>query len=383
MSMHSESKEVQIASNKSIIKSNSLISAKYTQKYSLHEQKTILYLLSLLTEKTIQKNEYELSIKDYAAFLGVDSSHIYKEAETIAKKLTSKTIQIKEENGEWKICSWISGMRYAEGRLYLSVYDGLKPHLLNLTNNFTKLQLISIMQLSSAYALRVYEILSQYIKLGTRTVKLDVLREMLGIPENELKQFVHFRAKVLDISEREINSKTDIEFDWEPVKASRKIVGIKFNIRRKSNNVTPLNIEIDDFIRTELDKIGFNPSEMTKLCTDYDQEFIKIKIEYLNYKLKAGKIKEPKSWLISAIIEDFDTSDMPKNESRALSAQEKLIQDLKDNISQLKRDINYTKQAIAGPLAKYDDSVKKELEDTLVTQLAELKKLENEFEKIT
>lgn len=363
------------AIKKNIIKSNSLVSARYTQRYSLHEQRTILYLLALIDENNIQKNEYEVGIKQYAEFLQVDPSYIYQEAEQIAKKLASKAIKIEDTNGGWIICSWLSGMRYKDGKLYLSVYDGLKPYILNLKSNFTKYQLQYIMQLNSSYAIRVYEILSQFVKIGSRTVELEVLREMLGIPQNELKQFVHFKATVLEISQREINTKTDIHFEWEPIKQSRKIVGIKFSINKKTKNL-PENI-IDDKIRVDLEKLDFNISEIGKLCKDYDQELICEKIDYLHFNLKNKKeIKEPKRWLISAIVENYNTSDMPKLRATSFSSQERICYDLKEKIKKINYSILDIEKQLQGWLAKYDESHRQALENEIQlhkTQLAAFK----------
>jgi len=379
--MISEEKKLPGVIKRKVIKSNSLVSARYTQKYSLHEQKTILYLLALIDEKTIEKNEYEVSIKQYAKFLDVDPSYIYQEAENIAKKLASKAIKIEDENGDWIVCSWLSGMRYTDGKLYLSVYDGLKPHLLNLKSNFTTYQLQNVMRLSSSYAIRVYEILAQFIKIGSRTVKLSVLREMLGVGENELKQFVHFKTKVLVISQREINSKTDIEFDWEPIKDSRKIVGIKFNIRKKHHEV--LDSGIDSFIKIELEKIGFNLSEISKLCKDYNQVLIKEKINYLLHNLKKERdIKVPKRWLIAAVVNDYNTEDMQKNDAlifNELSPEDKMIKTLKEKLSQVTVEMSSTQNQINGWLAKYDEKYKLSYEENLISLIKESEEIKKQL----
>ena len=78
--------------------------------------------------------------------------------------------------------------------------------------------------------MRIYELLKQYQKIGTRRIKIKDLREMLGIKPNEYKRYNDFKRFVLLPAKEELPDKTDIKFDFKEIKTSRKITDIEFNI---------------------------------------------------------------------------------------------------------------------------------------------------------
>jgi plasmid replication initiation protein len=356
---------------KKVVKSNALISAKYKQKYTLHEQKTILWILSQINENTVDSDaEYSLSIKDYAAALGIDASYIYQEAQNVASKLISKTLTI-EENGQWIVCSWLAGMRYEKGTLYASIYPPLKPHLLALKSHFTTYQLQYTLILNSTYAIRIYELLAQYKKIGSRTIGVTELREMLGIEPNELKQFVDLRNRVLSIAQREINAKTDLSLSWQPIKTGRKISHIEFFITQKeqpSKNKGELSSLNDKQLQASLEKIGFSEKELAKLVKDFGEAKISEKYEYLMYQ---KKVQLPKQWLIKALVNDYNVADM--NIEKTGTKQKEKIKKFREQ--ELK--VNEFLGALHSPLAAYDETFKKDYEKKLneaKLKLEEMKK---------
>lgn len=300
---------------KKVYKANALIEAKYKCQYTLHEQKTILWILSNLDRDNLTDEEYQIPIKEYADLLGVDPSNLYREAEEIGGQLLDKRIHIKEGK-ERIICAWISGMRYKDGRLYVSIYQPLKPYLLELKERYTGYAIKNVLSLNSGYAIRLYEILMQYLKIGSRTVELSELRDMLGIPDNSLVQFVHFKEKVLLISQREINAHTDIYFDWDVKKNGRKITHIVFSISKKQNNNEIINQESKTDKQQELDgathaglmEMGFDLTEILKLRKKFDVSKIDEKYQY--FLCNKHNVKQPKHWFIKALHEDYNVSDM-------------------------------------------------------------------------
>jgi plasmid replication initiation protein len=68
---------------------------------------------------------------------------------------------------------------------------------------------------------------------GVRQISLEELRALLATKDAH-PRFADFRRKVLDKAVSEINSKTDLEVSWEPVKKGRSVAGIKFFIKTSS-----------------------------------------------------------------------------------------------------------------------------------------------------
>ena len=64
--------------------------------------------------------------------------------------------------------------------------------------------------------------------------KVDLELRALLATKDAHPRFADFRRKVLDKAVSEINSKTDLEVSWEPVKKGRSVAGIKFFIKTSS-----------------------------------------------------------------------------------------------------------------------------------------------------
>ena len=63
---------------------------------------------------------------------------------------------------------------------------------------------------------------------------IDEIKECCGVKE-KFKQYIEFEKYLLLIAQREINEKSDIHFEFERIKPSRKIEGIKFIISKNKS----------------------------------------------------------------------------------------------------------------------------------------------------
>jgi plasmid replication initiation protein len=351
-----------VAKNFRITKSNALITARYKQKYTIHEQKTILWILSQIdySGSDLDK-EYVLSVKEYAETVGIHPSNIYREAKAVAEGLSSKTIKIENPDGSWMVCSWLSGMRYEKGNLYIEIYSRLKPHLLKLKEQFTSYQLGNILVLNSVYAIRLYELLAQRRAVGECTFSLNELRDLLGIQKSELVRFNHFKTKVLDISVREINSKTDISFKWEPIKVGRKVDKIKFFLEETPTAFRVVESNNPECFERLID-LGFKKDQAEEILSEHEDAKIIDKLDYI--KGSKGKIKNPCGFLLKSLKENYQFT---KSESAPSPTQTK-IQDLKLALSQATSAIN-------SHLAKSNPDIKSRYEKEIERINIELKEL--------
>lgn len=105
----------------------------------------------------------------------------------------------------------------------------LKPFLLELSNKFTSYRLANVVKLKSTYAIRIYELLKQYEDLKERTISLENLRYYLDAMD-VYPNYANFKQRVLKPSQKELNQKTDISFEFEEIKLGRKVQKIRFII---------------------------------------------------------------------------------------------------------------------------------------------------------
>ena len=126
---------------------------------------------------------YRIDIKYFMELAGLKDKNSYAEVKDVTQKLRERTLLIKKSESELQI-GWLSSAEYFDGKGYveLEFSPKLKPYLLKLKEFFTKYQLKHIIRLRGSYSVRIYELLKQYAGIGERTVQLEDLRTMLGIP---------------------------------------------------------------------------------------------------------------------------------------------------------------------------------------------------------
>lgn len=213
--------------------SNKLIEAHFS--LPLGEQRLLYTYISKLSEEHMKFPELEISVKEFAEMLDIEIN--YKVIKGQCKKLLERVVEI-ETDDEWIGFQWFSVARYKhkEGRLKLKIHDELKPYLLRLKKEFTRLLTKQVMQFRSVYSIRVYMLCKQYQAVGKRLISLDELKKKLGIEIGEYKLYGDFKRRVLEQALREINTMSDIYIEYEEIKKARKVVDILFLIHNNTFN---------------------------------------------------------------------------------------------------------------------------------------------------
>lgn len=110
------------------------------------------------------------------------------------------------------------------------LHPELKPYILDIKQRYTKYFFKSITGLNSIYSMRLYELLKQYEFRNSRSFNLEDLRFLLNITEGKYAKYTDFKKRVLLSSQKELQEKTDITFDFEEIRERRKVVRIDFKI---------------------------------------------------------------------------------------------------------------------------------------------------------
>ncbi|HDR7594544.1 RepB family plasmid replication initiator protein (plasmid) [Bacillus mycoides] len=240
--------DLQIKENNIVSKSNTLIEA--NSRLNLVEQKMLLCLASNIEPNDRDFKTYTFPIKQFHDLLGLSGSIKYTELSKITKELLSKVIEIRA--GEELIqVSWLSSAIYNrnKGTIDMRFDPLLKPFLLELSSKFTSYRLANVVKLKSTYAIRIYELLKQYEDLKERTISLENLRYYLDAMD-VYPNYANFKQRVLNPSQKELNQKTDISFEFEEIKLGRKVQKIRFTIRsqkRKDPDLVHFEKKLDQF----------------------------------------------------------------------------------------------------------------------------------------
>lgn len=117
--------------------------------------------------------------------------------------------------------------------------DAVIPMLVQLEKDFTSYEIKQVSDLSSRYAMRIYEMIMRHFDKkkgsGWLELSLDELKFRLGILPSEYPRMGNFKARVLDVAINQINDRTDLNVTYEQKKQGRSIAGFLFKSERKTN----------------------------------------------------------------------------------------------------------------------------------------------------
>jgi len=273
-----------------VLQSNKLIEAHYKQQYSVQEQRMVLWVISEINkEEYYAKNrdpehgykhkEIIISAKKYAELMDITVDDIYKRSKEIGNNLMQKVLTISTDDGGWKMLHWMEVMEYIKktSSIRVSISPEIIPYIIELKEAFTQFKLENILYLRSSYAIKLYQILAQYKRIGEREITIENLKSMLGISNQKAYElFSKIKTKILNISKREINAKTDLTISYSEIKLSRKVFAIKFKITQKPNQETQAKKEFEKYISQLPD--GDNLKALFQTY-GFDQSSIKIKFQ--------------------------------------------------------------------------------------------------------
>lgn len=292
---------------------NNLVEAKYSM--TLQQKRIMIWLVSQIKPDDVDFKEHVLSVKDLIEICQLSGKSAYKELRDITFSLIEKGIRIldittPEENVEIQV-SWLSSAKYYLGKVKLTFSPELKPYLLQLKDQFTAVNALDLMQFRSVHAIRIYELLKQYQNIGERTLSIDEIKEYCGV-KDKLKQYGEFEKYLLLIAQREINEKSDIHFDFERIKPSRKIVAIKFIISKNKAYELRQNPEkqVKEKLRTPhvvdtLKEFGLSRKIINQVLKEHTEQEIQDAVNAVDIQLSRGNVRNTKAMLMTAIREHW------------------------------------------------------------------------------
>ena len=249
-----------------VTQSNKLVEARYN--LPLAEQRLILIMISRIQPEDEDFKPYRISVSDLAEFLGVDKGSAYRECKKTTENLLKRVVCIEESTGLLQV-GWISSAKYIDGSgvVYLSFDPLLKPHLLQLKCNFTSSKLEMLMSFKSQYAMRMYTLLKQYERLQGREIETDLLRDILGLRKDQYTRYNDFKKDILESTQRELEAKADLYFEFDEIKYGRRVGAIRFNIITKK----PTKTLSDKPEPPPLPELILLPPPSNKISTSLDQ----------------------------------------------------------------------------------------------------------------
>ncbi len=338
-------------------KSNFLISGKY--KASLLENK--IMAISLARSSQFEFGESEdspvysrIKIAELRNLVGGNKGSFYNSLRTTAEAMTGKTIGMSSPDSKtFDFVAVVTRARCSDGIFTIEYNHAIKEYLVEITRNFTRLNLQTMLRFKNNHSLRIYELLKSKCYRGKFedassdepyyvNIELNELKLELGIvnPENEkvkkvlrgtkkpdyekavelapekmFDRWADFQRKVLRVAVDEINEVSDMKVHYQPVKQGRggKVTQINFTIfldqkpAQNPSDSVQKNINLSDEelftlildIRSILgDDFSARDIHAIAVAADFDIEKIRMAHEILK---SAGEVENPTGFMISAI----------------------------------------------------------------------------------
>ena len=263
-----------------VVKSNRLIEASY--RLGLNEQRIILYAICRCREE--QKGLFpDLPITITAdsflkQFPSVEKGSVYGQLKEAMNALYSRSVTIHDTDPATKKARvretrWLSEKAYIDGAGHIQIVftPEVIKYITRLEVEFTSYQLEKVGHMTSAHAVRIYELLTQHRDIGTRTLNLAWLRDALQIEPSEYKLTADFKKWVIEIAVDQINKHSDLTVSYKPVKTGRAITDFAFKIKHKDRKPKATGSASDQAIREKLEANGQQRIPVTE--PDDSEEF--------------------------------------------------------------------------------------------------------------
>ena len=145
----------------------------------------------------------------------------------------------KRERGRANITSrWVSQIAYIDETATVEVIfaPAVVPLITRLEEQFTQYDIEQISGLSSAYAVRLYELLICWRSTGkTPVIELAEFRKRLGVLNDEYTRSDNFKKWIIENPIKQINEHTDITTSYEQHKKGGQSQGFHSSLSRRKN----------------------------------------------------------------------------------------------------------------------------------------------------
>lgn len=225
-----------------VYKANQVLQASY--RLTLNEQRVVLACIAQIKpeETLLTTAKFELSAKEFAALFSLSEKNAYLALVDVAESLFRRYVVIDQpfkhdrSVNQLKV-HWISSIQYKQdmGKIVLCFSQDMLPYLSELKGQFTRYKLEYIGNMTSVYAIRLYELLMQWKTTGKREVEIAWLKQQFQI-EEQYSAMADFKKRVLLPAVVDINQHSDYQVSWTQRKTGRQVTHLIFAFSEKTSD---------------------------------------------------------------------------------------------------------------------------------------------------
>ena len=160
--------------------------------------------------------------------------------------LFSQSKCYRDEYGQY----WLSMSCSPEAMKYVFNVDEL---------GYLRYRLRNVLQITSRYSYVMFLYLLKRKPIKTFEVSVDDLRDLLGCAGDPLyDEFKYFNQRILRRCADEINEKTELRYEYEPVRAGRRVKFIRFTIKGGLPEIDVSEADDGNFEKDEIKQLSID-----------------------------------------------------------------------------------------------------------------------------
>ena len=203
-----------------VVKSNELITASYAM--TVNEQRLLLACISQIDSRQKLEGDAVFTLTVEQArdlfYSRGDQRHAYRDLQVAAERLFERKVRIDLGGNEELLTRFVQTVRFSH----------------DVHKNFTQYRMSNIVQLTSSYAIRIYELLVSWAGQGVlfKELEIDEFRDLLAL-DGKYQKISELKARVVAPALEQINDSTDFELDVSFRKSRRTVKWIQLRFNRK------------------------------------------------------------------------------------------------------------------------------------------------------
>ena len=277
--------------DKIIYQHNAITSGRYDYSACMLD---ILFMI--LSGLETGKREYLISVKEIELITGRIWN--YQQLRISTEMIGSRMFEIETADSYEQL--WLfSKVKYIKGNgiFEIKINEEALPYFFDLKNNFTSMQLKSVLNCSSKYAKRFYTLACQWRSVGKIRFEISELKKILGLinkkGEEQFTEITAFKKFVLEIAKKQINENTDIQFDYELMKKGRAYHWITIHMNTQKFKQLEINfekpLEMQKFAG-KLRTYGFTEEQASIISEKVKESEFDTLVNELNQKVRQNKL---------------------------------------------------------------------------------------------
>lgn len=333
---------------KEVIKHSAAV--QISNEVNLLQRRAWNVLLANAFDELDRKDQFQISVKDLCRVLGYDSRN-----DKHLKQLIRSLVDIKVEwnvlgkdGNDWGIAVLLAQAQIINGVLKYGYAPILRERMYH-PAMYAKINLSLQNDFDSKHSLALYELFLDYYNVKneygeTPVISIEDFRKLLGLTDDEYKNFRDLNYYVIKKALKEINKKTDLLVETEYKKKSRKVVALKFRINSDQidENVIDIKGIEKKIIETQEEKqesvdvidnqalfqvltreFGISNGMAEKILKTKDEFYIEEVLELVRNQIESGKVKNIAAFTVKALEDDYRFKESRYELEKKKAAQQK------------------------------------------------------------